>query len=120
LIAGFATRSAYGWDLTPKRAETVTISRTVPAVFSTSLAITTTSWGVLMALSPFLQIRKIMHQRSSAGVSLGYFRVLAVGFVLWLAYGVDRADWALIISNTAALAMSIAVIVVALRFRPRD
>jgi MtN3 and saliva related transmembrane protein len=89
-------------------------------VFSTSLAITTTSWGVLMALSPVLQIRKIVHQRSSAGVSLGYFYVLTVGFILWLAYGVNRDDWALIISNLAALAMAIAVIVVALRFRPRD
>lgn len=89
-------------------------------MFSTSLAITTASWGVLMALSPVLQIRKIVHQRSSAGVSLGYFWVLAVGFVLWLAYGVDRADWALIISNTTALAMAIAVLVVALRFRSRD
>jgi MtN3 and saliva related transmembrane protein len=89
-------------------------------VFSTSLAITTTTWGVLMALSPVLQIRTILRERSSAGLSLGYFRVLAVGFVLWLAYGIDRSDWVLIISNTAALAMSIAVIAVAVRFRPRN
>ena len=89
------------------------------AVFSTSLAITTTTWGVLMALSPILQIRTIVRQRSSAGVSIGYFRVLAVGFVLWLAYGIDRRDPVLIISNTAALAMAIAVIAIALRFRPR-
>ena len=90
------------------------------AVFSTSLAITTTTWGVLMALSPILQIRKIRHERSSAGVSIGYFRVLAVGFVLWLAYGIDRGDPVLIISNTVALCVCISVIAVAARFRPRD
>lgn len=89
-------------------------------MYSTSLAIVTTSWGVLMALSPILQIRTILRQRSSAGVSIGYFRVLCVGFVLWLAYGLDRHDPVLIISNTAALAMCVAVISVAMRFRPRD
>jgi MtN3 and saliva related transmembrane protein len=89
-------------------------------VFSTSLAITTTSWGVLMALSPILQIRTMVRQRSSAGLSLAYFSVLTVGFVLWLAYGIDKRDPVLIISNTAALAMAFAVIAVALRFRPRD
>jgi MtN3 and saliva related transmembrane protein len=87
-------------------------------VFSTSLAITTTSWGVLMALAPILQIRTMVRQRSSAGLSLGYFSVLTVGFVLWLAYGIDKRDPVLIISNTAALGMAFAVIAVALRFRP--
>lgn len=89
-------------------------------MFSTSLAVVTTTWGVLMALSPILQIRTIRRQRSSAGVSIGYFRVLGVGFVLWLAYGIDRSDPVLIISNTAALGMCVAVIAVALRFRSRD
>ena len=87
-------------------------------MFSTSLAIVTTSWGVLMALSPILQIRTILRERSSAGLSIGYFRVLGVGFVLWLAYGIDRSDPVLIISNSAALGMCVAVIVIALRFRP--
>jgi uncharacterized protein with PQ loop repeat len=89
-------------------------------VFSTSLAITTAAWGLLMALSPMLQIRTIRRERSSAGLSLGYFSVLTIGFVLWLAYGIDKRDPVLIISNTAALAMAVGVIVVALRFRPRD
>jgi uncharacterized protein with PQ loop repeat len=73
-----------------------------------------------MAMAPFLQIRAILNRRSSAGVSISYFGVLAVGFVLWLAYGIDRGDRVLIISNTVALSVSIAVIAVAARFRPRD
>lgn len=88
-------------------------------MFSTGLAVVTTSWALLMAVSPILQIRTILARRSSAGVSVGYFRVLAVGFALWIAYGIDRGDPALIVSNTAALLMSIAVIAVAGRFRPR-
>jgi uncharacterized protein with PQ loop repeat len=89
-------------------------------VFSTSLAVVTTSWGVLMAMAPFLQIRAILGRRSSEGVSIGYFCVLAVGFVLWLAYGFDRGDPVLIISNTVALSVCVTVIGVAARFRPRD
>ena len=89
-------------------------------MYSTSLAVVTTSWGVLMAMAPFLQIRAILRRRSSAGVSISYFAVLAVGFVLWLAYGLDRSDPVLIISNTVALMVCIAVIAVAARFRPRD
>ena len=90
------------------------------AVFSTSIAVTTTVYGVVMALAPVLQIRTILQKRSSAGVSLGYFRVLAIGFVLWLIYGLDRRDPVLIIANTTALAATIAAIAVAMRFRPRD
>ena len=42
-----------------------------------------------MAVSPVLQIRKIVQHRSSRGVSLGYMIVLLIGFVLWFAYGVS-------------------------------
>jgi MtN3 and saliva related transmembrane protein len=98
----------------------VTTLHSLAAVFSTSIAVTTTIYGVVMALAPLLQIRTIVRSRSSAGVSLGYFRVLAIGFVLWLVYGLDRRDPVLIIANTVALAATIAAIAVALRFRPRD
>ena len=89
-------------------------------MFSTAIAVATTVWGIVMALSPLLQIRTIVRSRSSAGVSIGYFRVLTVGFVLWLAYGLDRHDPVLIVANTTALVGALAAIAVALRFRPRD
>jgi uncharacterized protein with PQ loop repeat len=89
-------------------------------VFSTVIAVATTAWGIVMALSPLLQIRTIVRSRSSAGVSIGYFRVLTVGFVLWLVYGLDRADPVLIIANSTALVAALAAIAVALRFRPHS
>jgi uncharacterized protein with PQ loop repeat len=89
-------------------------------VFSTAIAVATTVWGIVMALSPILQIRTILRTRSSAGVSVGYFRVLTIGFVLWLLYGFDRGDPVLIIANSTALVGALAAIAVALRFRPRD
>ena len=36
------------------------------------LAATASAWGVLMGLSPVLQIRRMLRQRSSREVSLGY------------------------------------------------
>jgi MtN3 and saliva related transmembrane protein len=88
-------------------------------MFTTVLAVVTASWGVVMALSPLLQLRKIVAHGSSEGVSIGYFGVLIVGFVLWIAYGADRRDPTLIVPNVVALSVTIAVVVVATRFRRR-
>ena len=75
------------------------------------------SWGVAMALAPLLQIRAIRRHGSSKGVSVAYQQVLLVGFLLWLAYGIAAANLALIIPNTVAATVSLATIVVALRYR---
>ncbi len=85
----------------------------------TVLAFAAATWGIAMAVSPLLQIRAIRAQGSSAGVSVGYQQVLLVGFVLWLAYGIALGNPALIVPNTVAAVVSIATIVVALRFRAR-
>ena len=70
-----------------------------------------------MAVSPVLQIRKIVRHRSSHGVSLGYMGVLFIGFLLWLAYGVALGNWAMIVPNVVAAIVIVATMVVTLRFR---
>ena len=82
-----------------------------------ALALTAATWAIAMALGPVLQIRKIVQLRSSRGVSIGYFLVLLVGFLLWLAYGIAAENFALIIPNIVALLVIALTIVVALRFR---
>lgn len=76
------------------------------------------SYGVLMAVSPLLQIRRMLATRSSADVSIGYLAVLVVGFALWIAYGVSLPNWALIVPNSVAFAFGIGTILIALRLRP--
>ena len=83
----------------------------------TVLGAAAASWAILMAISPGLQIRKIVRHRSSREVSIGYFWILVVGFVLWIAYGVAIDNWFLIVPNAVALMVSTATIVVALRYR---
>jgi uncharacterized protein with PQ loop repeat len=83
----------------------------------TVLATAAAAWGVLMAISPGLQIRKMLHHRSSREVSIAYFWVLLVGFVLWIAYGVAIENWFLIVPNAVALTVAVTTIAVALRYR---
>jgi uncharacterized protein with PQ loop repeat len=76
-------------------------------------------WGILMAISPALQIRKMFQHRSSREVSVAYFLVLLVGFALWIAYGISIENWYLIVPNAVAFTVCTTTIVVALRYRVR-
>jgi MtN3 and saliva related transmembrane protein len=82
-----------------------------------TLAVTAATWAIAMALGPLLQIRKIVEHRSSRNVSVGYFLVLLVGFVLWLAYGVAASNLALVVPNAVAAVVITATIVVVLHYR---
>jgi MtN3 and saliva related transmembrane protein len=84
---------------------------------TTALAIAAASWGVIMALSPLLQIRRMIRRRSSADVSIGYFIVLIVGFGLWIAYGTSISNAALVIPNAVALVVALATIGVSVAYR---
>jgi uncharacterized protein with PQ loop repeat len=81
------------------------------------LAAAAATWGVAMAVSPLLQIRAIRAHRSSKGVSVAYQQVLLVGFILWFSYGVALHNIAIIIPNTVAAVVSVATILVSLRYR---
>ncbi len=85
----------------------------------TGLAVAAAAWGVLMGVSPVLQIRRMVRERSSRDVSIGYFAILLVGFVLWLGYGVAARNLALIVPNTVALLIGASTIAVAVRLGQR-
>jgi MtN3 and saliva related transmembrane protein len=83
------------------------------------LAVTASSWGVLMGISPILQIRRMLREGSSREVSLGYFAILLTGFLLWICYGITAGNMALVIPNGVALLVGIALVTVVLRLRQR-
>jgi MtN3 and saliva related transmembrane protein len=82
-----------------------------------ALAILAASWGVMMAISPAFQLRRILERRSSADISIAYLAVLQVGFTLWAAYGVSLGNLAIIVPNSVAFLVGAATIAIALRFR---
>ena len=83
----------------------------------TGLAVAAAAWGVLMGVSPVLQIHRMVRQRSSRDVSVGYFSVLLVGFGLWISYGIASHNLVLIVPNAVALLIGVGTIAIALRLR---
>ncbi len=75
------------------------------------------SWGVLMALSPLLQTRRMLARRSSADVSIAYLGVLEIGFALWIAYGVSLGNAAIVVPNSVASVIGLLTIGIAFRYR---
>ena len=86
-------------------------------MLETALGIAAAIWGVVMAVSPTLQIRKMLQHRSSREVSVAYFWVLLFGFALWIAYGISIENWYLIVPNAVAFTVCATTIAIALRFR---
>lgn len=74
-------------------------------------------WGVLMAVSPLLQMRRMLARRSSTDVSITYLSVLQIGFALWILYGWALGNPAIMIPNSVALVVGAATIVIAIRYR---
>jgi uncharacterized protein with PQ loop repeat len=86
----------------------------------TILAVAASSWAVLMGIAPVLQIRRMLREQSSHEVSVGYFTILLIGFLLWTAYGAAAGILVLLIPNAVALLVGSAVIIVTLRLRRRS
>lgn len=81
------------------------------------LEIVVSTWGVAMAVSPGLQIRQMLQTGQSDDVSVSYFAVLTVGFMLWVAYGISIDSRVLWGCNTIATLFGFATMVIALRLR---
>jgi uncharacterized protein with PQ loop repeat len=80
-----------------------------------ALAVIAASW--MMALSPILQLRRILERRSSADISIAYLAVLQVGFTLWIAYGIVLGNVAITVPNSVAFLVGAATLAISLRFR---
>lgn len=82
-----------------------------------ALGIVAAAWGVLMAISPLLQIRRFFDRRSSADVSIAYLAVLQIGFTLWVGYGWSLGNLAIVVPNSVAFLVGAVTILIALHFR---
>ena len=85
----------------------------------TTLAFVASSYGVLMAVSPMLQIRAILARATRPASPPAISACCFVGFLLWLAYGIASDNWAIIIPNIVAAIVSSRRSCITLRYRPR-
>lgn len=74
------------------------------------------SAGAVTALTFLPQVIKTWKERSAKDVSMLMFIIAAVNEVLWIAYGVLKDDWVIIVTNVIMLVMSTAMIYLKLRY----
>jgi uncharacterized protein with PQ loop repeat len=87
---------------------------------STVLGLAASAWAVMMALAPLLQVREITARGTSDGISAATYRVLLVGFGLWVAYGLAAGNLVLVVPNSLAAVVAIATLGVIRRYRLRE
>jgi uncharacterized protein with PQ loop repeat len=75
------------------------------------------AWGVLMAISPALQIRRMLARRSSGDVSITYLLVLEFGFFLWIGYGIALGNPFIVFPNCVAAVVGALTMLVAWIYR---
>ena len=71
-----------------------------------------------MGLAPLLQVRVIVRERSSEGISAGWVMILLIGFLLWLVYGFVNRDVPLMITNVVAVSVTTTLLITMRRYRP--
>lgn len=86
----------------------------------TVLAVAASSFGVVMGAGPSLQIRRMVREKSSRDVSIGYFAIIAFGSLLWASYGVSLGNLAIVIPNVVGFLVTVVTILVASRLRRHD
>lgn len=81
------------------------------------LAIAATCVGLVMAVGPILQIRRMRRTRSSNDVSLLWLAMLDVGFVVFVSYGWSISNGVLVVTNSASFLVMTITILTALALR---
>lgn len=73
-----------------------------------------------MGLAPVAQIKHILKRRRSDDVSVHFFAVIAIGTMIWVAYGISITNWFIVIPNAVGCFFNIATILFVLRFRSAE
>ena len=62
------------------------------------------------------QLTKVWRSKSADDLSYGMFSAFSAGISLWLLYGVLRSDLPVIIANGVTLVLSVAILVLKMRY----
>ena len=74
------------------------------------LSATATIFGSVMALAALPQIYKIFKRKSAKDISAISYSLFALGGIIWLLYGIELNNSAIILSNTLSAITSISVL----------
>lgn len=73
--------------------------------------------AALTAFSYFPQLIKIIREKETKDIALGMYVMLAIGFLLWLVYGILQGDIVIIAANSIAIAFSTSILLLKLRYK---
>ncbi|HEX7290251.1 MAG TPA: SemiSWEET family transporter [Conexibacter sp.] len=73
--------------------------------------------GVVMALSPLLQARRIRALGDSSEVSAGVFHTMRMNASIWLTYGLAAGNVVIVVPNVCALVTTTLTLATITRFR---
>lgn len=72
--------------------------------------------GIMTTAALVPQVLQTWRTRRVNDVSLGMYVVFAIGVSLWLAYGVMTSSWPMIIANVVTLVLTLAIVVMKLKW----
>jgi MtN3 and saliva related transmembrane protein len=76
--------------------------------------------GVCTSVSLLPQLIKLVKEKNARDLSIIYLVILLIGLALWVWYGVRQEDLPIVITNTVAVALNVAILVMGLRFKHRQ
>ena len=72
--------------------------------------------GILTAFSMLPQLIKVIKEKKAEEISITMVIVLIAGLSLWVAYGVLKEDWPLIITNSFSVLVNILLLIFRLKY----
>ena len=76
--------------------------------------------GVLTAISMLPQLIKMVKEKKAEDVSITMLLVLMAGLATWIAYGILRQDWPIIVTNSFSLLVSITTAILRVKYSGTD
>jgi MtN3 and saliva related transmembrane protein len=73
--------------------------------------------GTVAAVAGLPQIFRLLKRKSSNDISISMYFILGMTMSIWIFYGFDRNDFAIILPNAISLCMVIATVFLVLRYR---
>lgn len=75
--------------------------------------------GVFTSMSLLPQLIKMIKERKPGDISILMFVILVIGLGLWVAYGIGKEDWPIIITNSFSCLVNIAILCLNVYYKKR-
>ena len=76
--------------------------------------------GICTAISLLPQLVKIIREKKANAISYGMLSILMLGLIAWIAYGVIKTDYPIIITNSLSLALNILIVIFTIKYKTRS